>query len=126
MKTTDKTETVDLLSETALGITLLNNLAKYLKPGDERWIAIRDARNAAPDNMLPITFTVAGVTVPLTGTLVELFKIREDCFNARASSRALEMVSEAGILPIQEALRNAEWQLREALENAGAKFNAHD
>jgi hypothetical protein len=118
-----KVETVNLCGDTDASILLMNALAAaFPRRDDPRFAKIAEAHRATPDRQLEVTFTVAGVTIPLTAALEELFTVRTDALNRLASERAEEMVSAAALTPLTEALRDADWKIREALVKVGAEF----
>jgi hypothetical protein len=120
---TTERELINICGDTGVSVLLMNALAAaFPKHDDPRFAQIAEAHRAAPDNQLEVTFTVAGVTIPLTAALEGLFTVRTDALNRLASERAEEMVSAAALTSLTDALRDADWKIREALVKVGAEF----
>lgn len=122
MKPTDH---INLLADRGLGRIVFQAIVNAFpgkdSPEMERITAVYRAAdaNAKP---LPITCTVAGVTVSLNKAIEQLFTIRAEEINRLASERALELSTAAGLNELQEPLRSAEGQIKQALEKVGAEF----
>ena len=57
------------------------------------------------------------------GSLESFIKRVEEHYDGLASKRALELVNSAGLDKIRETISQCDWQLREKLREAGARFD---
>ncbi len=127
--------TVNLLDSSAVATALMNAICEQLPPGSPQWDRIVDMQRATDRGVVEITLTLNGVAVvDPVAALTNVLNRELERLNQMASQRALEMVTQAGLDGIEQAMRKtretmeqADWALRKALrDKAGATFYDDD
>jgi hypothetical protein len=67
-------------------------------------------------NPVEVKLTVNNVELPFTKVMEEIYRRMESQIDRQAKELAEKMVTEAGLDKIVEALRDAEWKVKEALD----------
>lgn len=114
-------QSVPLLGNSALGITLMAAICAHLDLKDPRFTAIGKACQDA-DGKVEVSALIAGVEVPLIPALESILERLERQVDVKASEKALEMVTAARLDSLQEVLANAESSIRDALVKVGAVY----
>lgn len=103
------TETVDIRDDDAVARLVLSAVAKYVK---EPEFAERFANKGST---VQVEMAVNGVSVSAPKTLAEAWRRMDAMLEERARRMAVRMVTEAGLEPLAQALRDAENNIREKL-----------
>lgn len=119
---TGRPEMINLTGNSTVSGLLMEALAIELGTNNPQFQQIAAAHRNAPDGLLPVTFTVAGVEIPLSKGIERMWRERSDVLNRMVSEKALEMVTAARLHPLQRIFEDFEWNLKEALRNVGAEF----
>lgn len=101
-------ELIDVTKRDIPGVFLINALAKA--EGVSEVIA------TGPTPVCEVELTINGVSVPVAATLEDMWNRAIADLNERAKKMAYEMVSEAALDPLREALQEADWRIKEALD----------
>lgn len=102
-------ENVDVTGEDAPARLILNAMATFVSDEDFA------AKFASKGKVCEVAMTVNGVPVPIVETLAEAWRRADAEIEDRARRRAIAMVTEAGLEPLAQALRDAEHSIREKL-----------
>ncbi len=84
---------------------------------------LNDARLEGPIN---VTFNVNGVDLPFAETIRDVYGRYRDQADAQSLAMAEQLLSEAGLEPIREALCNAEHEITCAINAAVAAIKAKE
>jgi hypothetical protein len=119
-----KTEVANVTEDTAAAVVLMEAmLSKSGKCGE--LLPEIDARlkEKADRRMWKVKLTVDGIEIPVMRSLQEVWDRENTRIEERALKRAKEMVSEAGLAGVMEALDSAKWKIENALEEKFGKDN---
>lgn len=125
----NKPETIDLTSHEHVAHVLFHAVCQATSPdghGSPEFTKILEARRANGGTFNNVSLLVDGVEVPVIGPITDIFKQCEAHMEKRAAELALEMVTKAGLDKLRESFERVDYQLKEALIKAGAKFERED
>lgn len=112
-------EKIDLVSHATASIMLMNAVAKHFPRSDLR-AALSMERGGST---VEVKLTVNGVEIPFKSTIEDMWKQMVDSRDERALELAKDIITGAGLQNIFEAVRDAEWHISNALNEALEKMN---
>lgn len=104
------TESIDVVADNPASRIILNAIATFIK--DAEFVEKFGGNGKTVD----VVLLVNGHRVPVVETLADTWKRMDAMLERRASAKAIEMVTAAGLEPLAQALRDAENKIREKLE----------
>lgn len=107
-------ETVNVTAQTDASILIIE--AMLLAIGDDADIC-KEFGCSSGD--VQVELKVNGRAVPVVAALADAWKRCSAVIDQQAKKEAVRMVSEAGLEPLAQALRDAEWKIRERLKAWG-------
>lgn len=114
-----KPETINVLAETALGHLIFNIMIHpenrevmqpHLHPSPIKAPSVERVRRD-----VEVTMTINGCPVKIENGIREFWEAQCGREEEKAAKRALEMITEAGLEKLQNALRDADFAIRDAL-----------